>query len=158
MTDVTQTFIDLVRVETRWYNVVDERLQTEHGVSAGLYQALVVIGERPQCRVTDLVTELAISVGAASKIVDRLQAAGWCRRTANPDDRRSSLLSLTSAGQRLVADARATFADEIERWASRAFTEKERRTFAASLEKLRRVLEEAGVGVPGLPPADRSPS
>ncbi|WP_307825673.1 MarR family transcriptional regulator [Microbispora corallina] len=31
-------------------------------------------------------------------VVDRLEAKGWCRRKANPDDRRSSLLVLTPAG------------------------------------------------------------
>jgi DNA-binding MarR family transcriptional regulator len=153
--DVTQVFIDLARAETRWYNVVDERLQAIHGVSAGLYQALVVIGERPRCRVTDLVTELAISVGAASKIVDRLQSAGWCRRTVNPDDRRSSWLSLTNAGERLVAAAGVTFAEEAGRWLAEAFTANQRTTFAAFLARLRQVLEDAGVGVPGQPPIPR---
>ncbi len=153
MGDVTQVFIDLVRAETRWYNVVDERLRAGHGVSAGLYQALVVIDDRPNCRVADLVTELAISVGAASKVVDRLVVSGWCRRTVNPDDRRSSWLSPTASGKRLLAAARATFAEEVDRWTSRAFTEKERAALAASLARLRRVLEEDGIGVPGQPSA-----
>lgn len=156
MGDVTQVFIDLVRAETRWYNVVDERLRTQHGVSAGLYQALVVIDDRPRCRVADLVTELAISVGAASKVVDRLEAAGWCRRTVNPDDRRSSWLSLTKAGKDLLAAAQPAFVEEIDRWLSRAFTTAQRAGFARSVGRLRRVLEEEGVGVPGQPPAGPS--
>ncbi|OHV29122.1 MULTISPECIES: MarR family winged helix-turn-helix transcriptional regulator [Pseudofrankia] len=112
-TEVTQLFIDLVRVETRLYNAVDARLRAAHGLTAGQYQLMQIISERDTCRVLDLVQETAITVGAASKAVDRLEAAGWCRRAANPDDRRSSLLSLTPAGSGLLAQARPTFEEEV---------------------------------------------
>jgi DNA-binding MarR family transcriptional regulator len=42
--------------------------------------------------------QLQITVGAASKVVDRVEAAGHCARQPDPRDRRSSLLVLTPAG------------------------------------------------------------
>ena len=111
--DAGQWFIDLVRVETRLYNAVDDRLKTEHGLNAGQFQFLRIIADVPNCRVLDLAKETGITVGAASKAVDRIEAAGWCRRSTNPHDRRSSYLTLTPAGQRLLAEATPTFTAEV---------------------------------------------
>jgi DNA-binding MarR family transcriptional regulator len=47
--------------------------------------------------------------------VDRIEAAGLCRRRANPDDRRSQIIELTPAGRRLLAKATKTFEDELRR-------------------------------------------
>ena len=60
-------------------------------------------------RVQELRTELGITVGAASKLVDRLERDGLVVRTAHPHDRRSSLVTLTAPGSvlaRYVRDAR----------------------------------------------------
>jgi DNA-binding MarR family transcriptional regulator len=48
-----------------------------------------------------------------SKIVDRIEAAGYCARYANPSDRRSSILALTPAGKRLLPKITATVDDEL---------------------------------------------
>ena len=47
---------------------------------------------------------LGITVGAASKAVDRLENAGLAARSPAVDDRRSSLITLTDRGLRVVAD------------------------------------------------------
>ncbi len=111
--DAGQWFIDLVRVETRLYNAVDDRLRAEHGLTLGQFQILQLIAATDNCRVLDIVRDVAITVGAASKAVDRVEAAGWCRRSANPSDRRSSYLTLTEAGERLLAAATPAFTSEI---------------------------------------------
>src|SRR5690349_11627308 len=103
---VTSIFTDLVRVETRLYNAVSARLRTEHGLGLGQFEFLEIIDRVPGCRVLDIVGEVAITVGAVSKAVDRLVAAGWCVRTAHPQDRRSSVLRLTSDGKKQLAASR----------------------------------------------------
>lgn len=141
MIDVAQLFSDLVRVETRLYNAVDDRLRADHGMSIGQYELMSIIDRRPGCRVLDIVDEIAITVGAASKAVDRLERAGWCVRTVNPDDRRSSLLTLTPAGAAWLAQARPTFEAEI---AARTESVGERALAraAGTLATLRAALEE----------------
>ncbi|WP_436531888.1 MarR family winged helix-turn-helix transcriptional regulator [Actinoplanes sp. HUAS TT8] len=109
MTDAMKLFTDLVRTETRLYNRIDARLRARHDMPLGALEFLQIIGERPACRVNDIALEVDITVGATSKAVDRLVARGWCERQANPDDRRSSLLVLTPAGEQAVATARPTF-------------------------------------------------
>src|SRR6202044_400771 len=61
----------------------------------------------------DIAAELSITVGGTSKIVDRLEAAGYCARHANPSDRRSSILALTPAGRRVLPKIIATVDDEL---------------------------------------------
>ncbi|GAA2873387.1 transcriptional regulator [Actinoplanes cyaneus] len=109
MTDATTLFTDLVRTETRLYNRIDARLRAEHDMSLGALEFLRIIGGRPVCRVHDIAQEVDITVGATSKAVDRLVARGWCERRANPDDRRSSLLVLTPAGEQALAAATPAF-------------------------------------------------
>jgi DNA-binding MarR family transcriptional regulator len=110
---LTTLFTDLVRVETRLYNAIDDRLRATHGLTLGQYELMQIIERRATTRVYDIVSEIAITVGAASKAVDRLEAAGWCVRSANPDDRRSSLLALTPQGSQLLAAATPTLEEEL---------------------------------------------
>ncbi|WP_189335432.1 MarR family winged helix-turn-helix transcriptional regulator [Actinoplanes ianthinogenes] len=109
MTDLTSLFTDLVRTETLLWNRVDARVRAEHDMALGQLEFLRIIDGRPACRVFDIAQEVGITVGATSKGVDRLVARGWCERRANPDDRRSSLLSLTPAGSQALAAAVPTF-------------------------------------------------
>jgi DNA-binding MarR family transcriptional regulator len=109
-------FTDLVRLETRLYNVLDARLKAEHHLPLGQFEFLRFIAAQGTTRVYDLAHEMAITVGATSKAVDRLEAAGRCRRTANPDDRRSSLVAVTPAGAALLAAATPTVESELNTW------------------------------------------
>ncbi|ROR38375.1 MarR family winged helix-turn-helix transcriptional regulator [Kitasatospora cineracea] len=106
MSHVTPVLVDLIRVETRLYNAVSARLRAQQGLGLGQFEFLEIIDRVPGCRVLDLVAEVAITVGAVSKAVDRLVEAGWCERVANPEDRRSSLLRLTPEGEAQLAAAR----------------------------------------------------
>ncbi|MEV4265868.1 MarR family winged helix-turn-helix transcriptional regulator [Kribbella sp. NPDC049584] len=116
MTDLTALFTDLVRLETRLYNVLDARLKAEHDLPLGQFEFLRFIAAHETTRVFDLARELAITVGATSKAVDRLEYAGRVRRTANPHDRRSSLVELTPLGARDLAAAAPTVEAELNTW------------------------------------------
>lgn len=141
MTDITRLFTDLVRVETRLYNAVSERLRAEHGIGLGQFEFLQIIDGRPGCRVLDIVREVGITVGAVSKAVDRLESAGLCVRAAHPEDRRSSVLSLTPEGSRLLAAARPALEAELAARTAAVPAADLART-AGTLAILRTVLEE----------------
>ncbi len=116
MTDLTALFTDLVRLETRLYNALDARLKAEHDLPLGQFEFLRFIASRDSARVFDLAGEMAITVGATSKAVDRLESAGRIRRTANPADRRSSLVEITAAGRRALETATPTVEAELQTW------------------------------------------
>lgn len=148
MTDLAQAFSDLVRYETRLYNALGVRLKAEHGLSTSQYEFLRFIGGRDDCRVNDLAREFVVAVGATSKGVDRLEAAGWVARRPNPENRRSSLLGLTDAGRELLDAATPTFEDELRIRLADPLTASTLDRLAATVARLRAAVEETGVGQP----------
>ncbi|WP_042430763.1 MarR family winged helix-turn-helix transcriptional regulator [Streptacidiphilus anmyonensis] len=147
MSRVTPVFVDLVRVETRLYNAVNARLRAELGLSLGQFEFLEIIDRVPGCRVLDLVGEVAITVGAVSKAVDRLVAAGWCERVPHPQDRRSSVLRLTFQGERQLAAGRPVVESELASLSSAVGAEDLARV-AGTLSALRATLEAGSHGQP----------
>jgi MarR family transcriptional regulator, organic hydroperoxide resistance regulator len=107
--DLIGLFRDLVRLETDLWNRVDARLHREHGLPLAWLEVMQVVSTTPRCRVLDVAETLFITVGGASKVVDKIEIAGWCRRLPNPSDGRSNLIELTAKGQRLLEAADATF-------------------------------------------------
>jgi DNA-binding MarR family transcriptional regulator len=107
--DLAGVFRDLVRLETDLWNRVDARVHHEHGLPLAWLEVMQVISTTPGCRVLDVAEALFITVGGASKVVDKVEARGWCRRRPNPSDGRSSLIELTERGNRLLAAAKVTF-------------------------------------------------
>lgn len=148
MSHVTPVFLDLVRVETRLYNAVSARLRAEHGLVLGQFEFLQIIDRVDGCRVLDIVGELAITVGAVSKAVDRLVAAGWCVRVAHPQDRRSSVLRLTVEGEKVLAASRLAVEGALVSL-TRTVPAADIERLATTLAALRANLEAEGQGQPG---------
>ncbi|MGW2679146.1 MarR family winged helix-turn-helix transcriptional regulator [Streptomyces sp. NPDC001436] len=148
MSHITSVFTDLVRVETRLYNAVNARLVSDQGLGLGQFEFLDLIDRVPGCRVLDIVGELAITVGAVSKAVDRLVAAGWCVRVAHPQDRRSSVLRLTPEGEQKLTASRPVVAGELTSLTA-AVTPDDLMHIAATLAALRTSLEAGAHGQPG---------
>ncbi|MFE7860192.1 MarR family winged helix-turn-helix transcriptional regulator [Streptomyces sp. NPDC057403] len=148
MSRVTPVFVDLVRVETRLYNAVSARLRAEQGLGLGQFEMLEIIDRVPGCRVLDIVNELAITVGAVSKAVDRLAATGWCERVAHPQDRRSSVLRLTAEGEERLAASRPVVEGELQSLTASVPADDLAR-LASTLAALRATLEAGADGRPG---------
>jgi DNA-binding MarR family transcriptional regulator len=140
-------FDDLVRCETRLYNALNETLRQEHGVVTSQFEFLRYFREHPGSRVADAAANFAAGLGAVSKGVDRLEARGLVRRHANPADRRSSLVSLTTAGERLVAEAERTFRARLAELVS-AVDPAGDDSAAQALAVLRAALERDRIGLP----------
>ena len=148
MSPVTPVFFDLVRVETRMYNAVSARLREERGLSLGQFEFLAIIDRIPGCRVLDIAGEIAITVGAVSKAVDRLVAADWCLREPHPQDRRSSVLRLTAQGEAMLAAARPVVERELAALTA-TVSRGDLAKVGATMAALRAVLEAGSVGQPG---------
>src|ERR1700744_3248260 len=111
--DLRFLFSELVRLETELWDAVEGRLRKDFDVVLPVFEFLQVISRNPACRVQDIAAELSITVGGTSKIVDRIEAAGYCARQANPHDRRSSIIKLTPIGERLLPKLTAAVDDEL---------------------------------------------
>jgi MarR family transcriptional regulator, organic hydroperoxide resistance regulator len=143
--DLRQLFNEIIRFEIELWNAVDARLKNDFDLPLTHFEPMSVIDRRPGCRVYDIASELGITTGGTSKLVDRIEASGYCRRLPNPADRRSSLLELTPAGHELLARAMTAFDDELQRLLGAAVPERTLRQFAATLSRLRAAGHRAAV-------------
>ncbi|MFG1641354.1 MarR family winged helix-turn-helix transcriptional regulator [Amycolatopsis sp. NPDC049252] len=141
-------FADLVRVETRLYNAVTDRVKAEAGVAGGYFELLRHVRDHPDARVADLASAFAIGVGTTSKIVDRLEKQGWLERRPNPANRRSSLLMLTPEGETAVSRAEPVWRVAIQEILGGAVTADELTALSATLHALRSNLERRQLGLP----------
>jgi MarR family transcriptional regulator, organic hydroperoxide resistance regulator len=114
MADLPAVFADLVRLEIELWDAVEARLRADLGVGLGTAQTLAVVAATPECRVHDIVRGLSITVGGASKTVDRLERTGLVARRPHPSDRRSSVIALTPAGATTHAEAQRLVAAELD--------------------------------------------
>ena len=137
MSDLRGLFNDIIRFEIELWDAVDARLKSEFNLPLTHFEPMSVIDRLPRCWVYDIASELGITTGGTSKLVDRIEASGYCRRLANPDDRRSSLLELTPEGRRIFAEAGVAFDEELQRWLGAAVPERTLRQFASTLARLR---------------------
>jgi DNA-binding MarR family transcriptional regulator len=135
--DLRQLFNDIIRFEIELWNAADVRLRHEFQLPLPQFEPMSVIDRLPGCRVYDVATELGITTGGVSKLVDRIEARGYCRRLPNPADRRSSLLELTAEGKRVLTEAGVAFDEELQRMLGSAVPERTLRQFAAVLVRLR---------------------
>jgi MarR family transcriptional regulator, organic hydroperoxide resistance regulator len=135
--DLRQLFDDLIRFEIEMWNAIDARLKKDFDLPLTHLEPMLVIDRRPDCRVYDIANELKITTGGTSKLVDRIEASGYCRRLPNPADRRSSVLELTAAGRSMLAKAGAAFDEELQHWLGSAVPERTLRQFAGTLSRLR---------------------
>ncbi len=140
--DLGSLFSDLIRLETGLWDLVDVRLRCDHDLALSWFEPMHVIDSTPGCRVIDIAEALSITIGGTSKLIDRIENAGWCERSPNPDDGRSSTIELTRAGQRLLTAAQRTLTDEIGIRLGEPLSTSELQRFAATVRKLRAHLRE----------------
>ncbi len=105
-------------------------------VSASQLRALLVVDKAGEINLNGLAEELGAIPSSASRLCDRLQAAGLLTRTTGRTDRREVVLSLTPDGRKLLRTLRATRRTDIGRVLA-AMTEDEQASLLAALESFR---------------------
>lgn len=135
--DLVTIFSDLVRLETELWDRVDRRLRRDHGLPLSWFEPMQVMDRVHQCRVADIAAALSITVGGTSKLVDRIERAGWCNRAPHPDDARSSIVTLTRTGRRLIGQAEPSFEDELEMWLGAALSPEHLDSLGSFLRRVR---------------------
>ena len=85
----------------------------EH-VTVPQFRVLVVLSNASApMRHRDLADALGVHSSTFTRTTDRLVAGGWVARAENPDNRRETLVSLTTAGHDLVAQVTEARREEI---------------------------------------------
>lgn len=95
-----------MRFEMHLWSAAEEATVAACDLKLGSVMMLHEIGVAgDSTRVQDLAQAMGITVGAVSKIVDRLEAAGLVARTPSATDGRSSVISRTALGKAVTKSA-----------------------------------------------------
>ena len=115
------------------------------GLQRGEFDVLASLrraGQPYQLTPTELYSSLMLSSGAMTNRLDRLEQSGLIQRTADPSDRRGTLVRLTDRGLALIDQAVAAHVQN-EQHLLAGLTQSDRNELAALLRKLLRSFEEA---------------
>lgn len=104
-TDIAELAASLRLSVTRLARLL--RQQSDAALTPTQLAALATIDRSGPLSIGALADVEQIGAPTATKVADKLCAAGYVERRADPDDRRVTRLSTTAAGRRLLADIRA---------------------------------------------------
>lgn len=76
----------------------------QYGLSVTEWRVIAVLGRYPGVSASEVAQRTAMDKVAVSRAVNRLVASGRVRRGLDVDDRRRSVLTLSSAGMRIYAE------------------------------------------------------
>jgi len=126
------------RVMTMVAQEADRRLG-EHELTNAQWQPLYKLRIGSVDTVAELARELQVDTGAMTRMLDRLEAKGLCKRVRSTVDRRVVHLELTPAGRRVADKVPAVLADVLNECLA-GFSKAEWTTMK---EQLRRMLANA---------------
>jgi DNA-binding MarR family transcriptional regulator len=86
-------------------------------------------------RMSELAEWLTLSRGGITKLVDRLEGAGYVERVSCAEDRRSLQAELTPAGEEMLEEMRSVYERELERHL-RTLSSEEAELITAALGKV----------------------
>lgn len=85
----------------------DDRVRSL-GLTAVQARLLLALDRHPDCNQGFYADRLEVEPITLTRIVDRMEAAGWIERRADPADRRARILHLTDKARDTVAQVEAT--------------------------------------------------
>lgn len=115
-TDTCTLFATLIDTEVRAWSAVESALsEAGNALTLGRFLVLRAVRDTPACRIQEVAASQGITLGAASRLVDRLHRDGLLHRTPCEHDRRATILTVTDTGMTHLASAEAIVTAEQER-------------------------------------------
>jgi len=107
----------LVRTHRRLTESLGRELEQSVGIPLVFFDVLIHVGAAPEGRLTmsTLSTDVALTTGGVTRLVDRMADAGLVARENCPSDRRSIYVVLTPEGRCVLERAVAQHVDSIDR-------------------------------------------
>ncbi len=112
-----EAWIGLMTVLFRLPAALDRQLRNAAGMRHFDYQVMVILSERPDrtLSMSQLADWTQGSLPRLSQVAARLEKLGWLTRQSDPDDRRSTLATLTDEGFAALAAAAPLHVAEVRR-------------------------------------------
>ena len=107
----------IVRTNRRLSETLGRELEQSVGIPLVFFDVLIHVAAAPETRLTmsRLSTDVALTTGGVTRLVDRMVDAGLVERQNCPNDRRSIHVVLTPEGRAVLGQAVAAHVDGIER-------------------------------------------
>ena len=101
------TFGRLVEVQARLERRLGADLEARCGLPHAWFEVLVRLArsENGQLTMGALAEQVTLTTGGVTRLVDRMDAAGYVERLPCPTDRRVAFAAITDAGRRKLAEA-----------------------------------------------------
>ena len=132
----------LVLTARRWTTFVDENIKRESGYARSDWQTLsaLAFSDGPVATL-ELSRRMAVQWPTLVRTLKILETEGLIRRDVDPEDRRSRLVSITSAGRQLVDHMQAVL-DPCRKRVLAGFQDEELQTAKRLLDQLFEILGE----------------
>lgn len=109
-------FTALIHTEMGAWNAVESALsEAGNALTLGRLLVLRTVRNTPACRIQEVAASQGITLGAASRLVDRLHRDGLLHRTPCEHDRRATVLTVTDQGLAHLEEACMIVEKEQER-------------------------------------------
>ena len=128
----------LVRSHRRLADLLGRELEQSVGIPLVWFDVLIHIGGAEERRLTmsRLSSEVSLTTGGVTRLVDRMVEAGLVARQNCPSDRRSVHVVLTPAGESTLGRAIGEHIEGIDRHLMAPLNDVDRAALAAALSKL----------------------
>ncbi|MFI0717491.1 MarR family winged helix-turn-helix transcriptional regulator [Streptomyces sp. NPDC021224] len=92
-----------------------QALQRRHGIGLSEFRALECLVDSPagELRMQDLADKVGLGQSSVTRLVGRLDSAGFAVRDLCPDDKRGVYAVITDAGRERYASARGTYGEVL---------------------------------------------
>ncbi|GAA4309808.1 MarR family winged helix-turn-helix transcriptional regulator [Streptomyces venetus] len=118
--------------------ILGRALEVECGISHLMFEVLLILGRagEPGLSMRAIAQEQVLTTGGATRLVDRMEAAGLVERIEDPGDRRGRLVRLTPLGSETTVAASRMHMENIRRYFLAPLPAEERDRFAENLRVL----------------------
>ena len=101
------TFGRLFEAHAKLTHQLNTELEEAVGIPLSWYGVLLLVGRSPEGvrPIGELINATAFTSGGVTRLVDRMERAGYVRRSPCPSDRRVQFVGLTDAGRALLERA-----------------------------------------------------
>jgi DNA-binding MarR family transcriptional regulator len=132
------TFGRLVEVHGRLERRLGAELEARCELPLAWFEVLVRLGrsEDGQLTMGALAEQVTLTTGGVTRLVDRMEAAGYVARLPCPTDRRVAYAAITKAGRRKLAEASEVHAANL-RETFEGFSDREIAVLDRLLDRLR---------------------
>jgi DNA-binding MarR family transcriptional regulator len=129
---------DMLTSHRRTLAALEEELSSQTGLSLAQYDVLLHLHEAPEhrLRMSELSDAVLFTTIGLTRLIDRMESAGWVERGRSSDDRRGVSATLTAAGTAMLRSAAPVHLDGVQRMFTQHLEPAEVPVLAAAFARL----------------------